>query len=85
MLWLAGEHLKEEFQKWHKHTNRQINLIDCWTASFAVKNWKCFKDIPDRPIEVPGYKWVHDTVKTHSWHIDDIFITNYTKYTYTYI
>ena len=30
--------LKEEFQGCDKQTNKQINLIDCWTASFAVKN-----------------------------------------------
>ena len=55
MLWLAGEYLKEEFQKWHKHTNRQVNLIDCWTASFAVKK------SPQSQVQVSStsvkYKW----------------------------
>ena len=43
VLWLAGEPLKDDFQLCtHRHTdgqtNKQINLIDCWTATFAVKN-----------------------------------------------
>ena len=36
--WLGGP-LTDEFQKWRqtdRHTNK-VNLIDCWTATFAVK------------------------------------------------
>ena len=38
-VWLVDS-LKEEFQEWHKQTNTQIDLIACWTATFAVnKDW----------------------------------------------
>ena len=30
--------LKEEFQGCDRQTDKQIDLIDCWTASFTVKN-----------------------------------------------
>ena len=39
VLWFADLNLlKEELQGCDKQTNKQIDLIDCWTASFAVKN-----------------------------------------------
>ena len=40
MLWLAGEPSKDKFQLCtHTHTQTdKVNLIDCWTATFAVKN-----------------------------------------------
>ena len=35
--WL-GEPLTDEFQEW-RQTHKQIDLIDCWTATFAVKKF----------------------------------------------
>ena len=32
--WLVNL-LKELFQEWHKQTNRQSDMIDCWTAYFC--------------------------------------------------
>ena len=37
VLWLAGEPLKDNFQLCTQ-TDGQVNLIACWTATFAVKN-----------------------------------------------
>ena len=37
MLWLAGEPLKDNFQLCTQ-TDGQVNLIACWTATFALKN-----------------------------------------------
>ena len=38
VLWFADLNLlKEELQGCDKQTDKQIDLIDCWTASFAVK------------------------------------------------
>ena len=40
VLWLADEPFKRRISKveTHRHTHRQIDLIDCWTATSAVKN-----------------------------------------------
>ena len=37
VLWLADETFKWRISRL-AHTHTQVNLIDCWTASFAVKN-----------------------------------------------
>ena len=37
VLWLAGEPLKDNFQLCTQ-TDGQVNLIACWTATFALKN-----------------------------------------------
>ena len=56
MLWFADLNLlKEEFQGCDRQTDKQVNLIDCWTASFAVKK------SPQSQVQVSStsvkYKW----------------------------
>ena len=55
--------LKEEFQgcdgQTDKQTNRQINLIDCWTASFAVKNAQPHSVHIHVQCAYIDYLWVH--------------------------
>ena len=60
VLWLAGEPLKDNFQLCtHGRTNKQINLIDCWTATFAVKKYKEFEIQVNRQPTMPS---MHSTV-----------------------
>ena len=40
----------------NRQTNRQINLIDCWTASFAVKKMKEIHRVKEKDLKTEEFR-----------------------------